>query len=181
VSKRIELAHSRTALNRRVELLGIERLKSGAKWRQLAAATSQWLFRFLRSSCRSFTAEFCEHRLDLLLGGKAASRRGTQSAVDAGQFLRRRLIYAVPNFGVEFEREVGKLVLHLWRPRLDALQNVGQFSRLHGYECSTMPTGRLRQEAGAAYSARGKRVLDSGAQSALPRHSGAREARARNP
>src|SRR6202047_5443242 len=59
----------------------------------------------------SFTAEFCEHGFDLAVAGEAALGRRAQAAVDTGKFFRRRLVLAIPEPGIEFKCEFGKLVL----------------------------------------------------------------------
>src|SRR3954464_3474113 len=84
----------------------------------------------------SFTAEFCEGGFDLLRRRETAFGGVAQPAFYAGEFFRRRLIVALSKSGVEVEREVGKSILRLGRPSLDALQNLGQFFGLHGYECT---------------------------------------------
>jgi hypothetical protein len=67
----------------------------------------------------------CEGSFDLLRRREPAFRGIAQPAIDAGKFLRRRLIVASLKSGVEVEREVGKCILRLGRPSLDELQNLG--------------------------------------------------------
>ena len=66
-----------------------------------------------------------------MLGCKAAIRSGAQAAIDAGKLLRRRLIFAGLQAGIQLKRKLGKFVLDVGRPRLDPLQNLGQFRCLH--------------------------------------------------
>jgi hypothetical protein len=80
----------------------------------------------------SSPAESCERGFDLSFAREATFRSGAQAAINAGKFLRRRLVFAVRQAGIELERKVGEFVLNVGRPCLDALQNLGQLPGLHG-------------------------------------------------
>jgi len=86
-------------------------------------------------------AKFGERGFNLLVAGEAAFRRRTQAAIDAGKLFRRGLVFAVLQSGVEFKRELGKLVLDMRRPCLDAFQNLGQLLCLHERKCTTIASG----------------------------------------
>lgn len=79
----------------------------------------------------SSPAEFGERGFNLLFGREAAFSRRAQAAIDTGKLFRRRLVFAVFQPGVEFEGELGKLVLDMRRPCLDTFQGSGELLCLH--------------------------------------------------
>jgi hypothetical protein len=64
-------------------------------------------------------ASSVEHRLDLRVCGKSSFARGLWAARDARKLLRRRVIFAALEPCVDFEGDLGKLLLGFLRPGFD--------------------------------------------------------------
>ena len=59
---------------------------------------------------------FGDDSFDLIVGRKAALARRFQAAIDASKLRRRRMIFPLAQFLVNFEREFGQQVLGMFRP-----------------------------------------------------------------
>src|SRR5579885_2654411 len=64
----------------------------------------------------SFAAEFGESRLDFFPGGKPALFGIAQTAIDACEFFRRRMIDAILDLGVDIESNCSQFLLPIRRP-----------------------------------------------------------------
>jgi hypothetical protein len=80
----------------------------------------------MQTSLRESAVKLGEDRCDLLVSREVPLARGAQSAINAGKFLRRRLILTTLEAGIDFERQFRKGVLDVLRPFVDALKHALQ-------------------------------------------------------
>ena len=80
---------------------------------------------------------FFKRSAHLIVVCKSSFAGRLDAPIDAGELVRSGMVFSFPEASIDFERDLRKLGLRLFRPVLHALQHVSKYLGGHLWKCIT--------------------------------------------